>query len=292
MVGVFLRWGFGAVACLTLSTGATLAHADDTAACTKAYENAQILKKKREYLSARRELVTCIRECPAVVQRECGQWLEGLEPLVPSIVIHAEAGGEDRTEVKVELDGKVIAEKIDGKGIDLDPGQHDLKFSLAGFPPVKKNLVMHEGEQLRVVKVAFEQPDVSGGKGEAANTIRPAPPVVYVFGGVALAGVAGFTAFGLVGTSQRSRLERDCMPNCTDSSVDGVKRNLLLADVSLGVGIVALATGTVLWLTRPSVPMATERVGGGAAVPRRETRASFDVAPSHAGATFLATLPF
>jgi hypothetical protein len=256
------------------------AHADDTTSCTKSYENAQILKKKREFLSARKELVTCIRECPAVVQRECGQWLEGLEPLVPSIVIHAEVAGEDRTEVKVELDGKVIAEKIDGNRIDLDPGQHDLKFSLAGFPPVKKNLVMHEGEQLRVVKVTFEQPDVSGGKsGGPRAENRPVPPVVYVFGAVGLAGIAGFTAFGLVGTSQRSRLERDCEPNCTDSSVDGVKRNLLLADVSLGVGVVALATGAVLWLTRPTVPATTERV-------------SFDVAPSHSGATFLATLPF
>jgi hypothetical protein len=288
MVGVFTRLAFGTAVCSALLTEGPLAHAEDTAACTKAYEAAQIQKKKREFLSARRELVTCIRECPAVVQRECGQWLEGLESLVPSIVIHAEAGGEDRTEVKVELDGKVIAERIDGKGIDVDPGQHDLRFSLAGFPPVKKNLVMHEGEQLRVVKVVFEQPDVSTGKGPVIVT-RPVPPVVYVFGGIALAGAAGFTTFGLVGTSQRSRLERDCMPNCTDSSVDGVKRNLLFADVSLGIGVVALATGTVLWLTRPSVQMATERTSGGAERPRR---ASLEVAPSHAGATFLATLPF
>jgi hypothetical protein len=278
MAGVLWRFWLGGFFCLALFTEVGIARADDTGACTKSYENAQILKKKREYLSARRELVTCIRECPAVVQRECGQWLEGLEPLVPSIVIHAEVGGEDRTEVRVELDGKIIAERIDGKGIDLDPGQHDLKFTLAGFPPIKKNLVMHEGEQLRVVRVSFEQPEVSGGK-LPPPLARPVPTVVYVFGGVALAGTVGFAAFGLVGTSQRNRLERDCMPNCTDSSVDGVKRNLLLADVSLGVGFVALATGTVLWLTRPSVPATSERV-------------SFDVAPSHAGATFLATLPF
>src|SRR5439155_26556989 len=140
-----------------------IARAEDTASCTKSYEAAQILKKKREYLSARRELLTCIKECPAVVQRECGQWLDGLEGVVPSIVIHAEAAGEDRTEVKVEMDGKVLAERIDGKGIDLDPGQHEMKFTLPGFPQVKKNLLVHEGEQLRVIKVDFEQPEVAFG---------------------------------------------------------------------------------------------------------------------------------
>ena len=259
------------------------ARAEDTSACTKSYEGAQILKKKREFISARRELLTCLHECPFVVQRECGQWLEGIESVLPSIVIHAEAAGEDRTEVKVELDGKVIAERLDGKGIDVDPGQHDLKFTLAGYPQVRKNLLVHEGEQLRAIRVVFEQPEVSfglaGSKQPPAETRRPVPPVLYVVGGVAVAGGVGFAAFGLVGTAQRKRLERDCAPRCTDSSVDGVHRNLVMADVSLGVGLVALATGAVLWFTRPQVPAAPER-------------ASLDVAPSPHGATFLATLPF
>jgi hypothetical protein len=258
------------------------ARAEDTAACTKSYETAQILKKKREYISARRELVTCIHECPVMVQRECGQWLEALETVVPSVVIHAEAAGEDRTEVKVELDGKVIAERLDGKGIDVDPGQHDFRFTLAGFPQVRKNLLVHEGEQLRVVHVAFEQPEVSSGSPKPAPTVekrRPVPPSLYFVGAVAVAGGAGFAAFGLVGTSQRSRLERECSPRCTDSAVEGVRRNLLMADISLGVGVLALTSGVVLWLTRPTVAAGPDR-------------ASFAVAPSRAGASFLATLPF
>src|SRR5258705_12130848 len=77
------------------------ARAEDTSGCTKSYETGQILKKKREYTAARRELLACIRACPLVVQRECGQWLDALETVVPSIVIHAEAAGEDRNEVRV-----------------------------------------------------------------------------------------------------------------------------------------------------------------------------------------------
>jgi hypothetical protein len=283
MFGHPRRLLFACLAGLAAHLAPSPARAEDTSACTKSYENAQILKKKREYISARRELVTCIHECPVVVQRECGQWLEALETVVPSVVIHAEAMGEDRTEVKVELDGKVIAEKIDGKGIDVDPGQHDFRFTLAGFPQVRKNLLVHEGEQLRVVRVVFEHPEASTGLGQkappATEKRRPVPPALYFVGAVAVAGGAGFAAFGLVGTSQRSRLERDCSPRCTDSAVEGVRRNLLMADISLGVGVLAATTGVVLWLTRPTVAAAPDR-------------ASLGVAPSPTGASFLATVPF
>jgi hypothetical protein len=260
-----------------------LARAEDTSACTKSYESAQILKKKREYISARSELLACIRECPPVVQRECGQWLESIDAVAPSIVIHAEAAGEDRTEVRVELDGKVIAEKLDGKGIDVDPGQHEFKFTLAGFPQVRKNLLVHDGEQLRVVHVAFEQPEVSFGlaarQPPPVEMRRPVPAALYVVGGLAVLGGVGFASFGLVGSSQRSRLERDCSPRCTDSAVEALHRNLLMADVSLGVGLVALTTTTVLWFTRPTIPVTSDR-------------ATLAVAPSRAGVSFSATLPF
>ncbi len=282
MFGPQRRFGLALLVGLATYASSSPARAEDNAACTKSYETAQVLKKKREYIAARRELQACIKECPTMVQRECGQWLESIENVVPSIVIHAEAAGEDRTEVKVELDGKMIAEKLDGKGIDLDPGQHDLKFTLAGYPPVRKNLLVHEGEQLRVVHVVFEQPEVSFGlapKPVVVETRRPVPPALYVVGGLAVAGGVGFAAFGLVGNGQRSRLERDCSPRCTDQAVDNLHRNLLMADVSLGVGLVALTTTAVLWLTRPTITVTFDR-------------ASVAVAPSREGASFLATLPF
>jgi hypothetical protein len=105
------------------------------------------------------------------------------------------------------------------------------------------------------------------------------PPSLYVFGGLAVAGGVGFAAFGLVGSAQRSRLERDCSPRCTDTAVEALHRNLLLADVSLAVGLVAATTGVVLWLARPTVPVTRDH-------------ASLTVAPSRDGASFLATLPF
>jgi len=274
---------FGSCACFALlfsASGSALADDATAAACTKSYESAQILKKNREYLTARRELQQCIRVCPAMVQRECGQWLDGLDSVIPSIVIHAEAGGEDRSEVKVEMDGKLLSRRIDGKGIEVDPGQHSFTFSLEGFPPVKKNVLVHDGEQLRVVHVGFEPPDAAGAaKPGSVPMHRPVPIPVYILGGLAVAGGVGFAAFGLVSTSQRDRLERECQPRCTDSQVDGLHRNLVLADISLVFGLAALTSSVIVWLARPSVPALPER-------------AAVAVSPSRTGATVAVTLQF
>jgi hypothetical protein len=236
------------------------------------------LKKQREYLAARRELLTCMRECPAVVQRECGQWLDALEPVVPSIVVHAEAGGEDRSEVRVEMDGKLLAQKLDGKTIEINPGPHQFTFTLLGFPPVKKNLLVHDGEQLRAIRVIFEKPGAPGGDKPAPST-GSVPTATYILGGIALAGGVGFAAFGLVGNAQRDRLENECSPNCTDPQVDALHRNLVLADVSLGVGLAALAAGAIVWIVQSP----------GAAAPDRPV---VSIAPTQTGATFSAILSF
>ena len=279
----FRSLGCGALACLSVlvsGRGSAVA-ADGAAACTKSYESAQILKKKKEYQSARRELLACIRTCPAVVQRECGQWLDALDPVVPSIVIHAEVLGEDRSDVKVEMDGKVLAQKLDGKGIELDPGQHEFVFSLQGYPPVKKTILVQDGEQLRVLRAVFEKPDAAGTTGAKAPAVTqsPIPVATYVLGGIALAGGAGFAAFGIVGNSQRSRLEKECMPRCSDAQVDGLHRNLVVADVSLGIGLAALAASVVTWIARPSVAVDAERP-------------AISVVPTRTGASVSASLNF
>jgi len=273
------RWGLAGVVLAFVVGAPARARAEDQTTCTKSYENAQILKKNRQFIGARRELLVCLRDCPAVVQRECGRWFDGLESVIPSIVIHAEARGEDRSDVKVEIDGKLLAERVDGKGIDVDPGQHDLTFTIGGFPPVKKNIVMHEGEQLRAIRVVFEKPEADGKTSSTVPTRRPVPSSVYVAGGIGAAGIIAFAAFAGFASFQRDHYEQTCAPNCVDAAVDAVHTNFLVADISLGIGAAALVTGAVLWLTRPSVPARSE----GAAIA---------VAPARGGVVFSGTLAF
>jgi hypothetical protein len=240
-----------------LVLGAPHAEAEDSAPCIKSYETSQILKRNAELLAARRELIACMRACPGTIQQECSKWYEHLDRLIPSIVIHAESAGRDHSDVKVELDGKLLADKIDGKGIDVDPGPHQLKVTLEGHAPDVRELVVHEGEQLRQIRVVFDPPPPPLTPAPSAPVAmrRPVPAYVYFLGGVALVGGAGFAYFGLTSLSERNRLEKTCSPSCSDDDVAGLFRKSLFANISVGVGGVALATGTILFITRPSVPV-------------------------------------
>ena len=64
--------------------------------------------------------------------------------------------------------------------------------------------------------------------------------------------MAGFVGFGLATRSLESHLQDTCSPRCTDSQVDAVDRRALFADVSLGVGVAALAVAGTLYFTRPA----------------------------------------
>src|SRR5215831_13193312 len=118
-----------------LVLGASQAKAEDGAACSKSYESSQILKRKGELLATRQQLIACVRACPGAIQQECSKWFENLDPLIPSIVIHVESAGQDRSDVKVEMDGKLLTDRVDGKGIDVDPGPHQFKVTLEGHAP-------------------------------------------------------------------------------------------------------------------------------------------------------------
>jgi hypothetical protein len=69
--------------------------------------------------------------------------------------------------------------------------------------------------------------------------------------GVGLVGVTGFTVLGLRARSGEEALER-CKPNCSDGRVDSVKARYLLANVSIGVGALALGAATYLFLSGSS----------------------------------------
>jgi hypothetical protein len=274
-----------------LST-ATEAGADVSAQCASSYENAQVFRKKGEYLAARKELSACMRNCSSDIQRQCNQWFAELDALVPSIIVHAEAGGEDRSDVRVEMDGRLLAETIDGKGMAIDPGQHEFTFTVSGYPPVKKHVILHDGEQLRVVRVAFEGPEPvspSLPPAEVAPAVdvaaqppvvrRPMPTLVYLLGGAGAIGGIGFAVLGLTANQERANLEETCSPNCSRDDASSLHTKLVLANVSLGVGLAALTAGAVVWLTRPSVAVAPER-------------ASFVVVPTAGGAAASATVRF
>lgn len=73
-----------------------------------------------------------------------------------------------------------------------------------------------------------------------------------LFAGIGGVGVGGFLALAAWGRSSELRLQDTCAPRCSDAQVSKLKTNYLVADVSLGIGLVSLATGIYLFMASPA----------------------------------------
>ncbi len=232
------------------------ARADETKdACLAGYEQSQVARKSGDLTVARQQLRVCARAaCPALVRNDCVTWLEQVEASFPSVVIHAERDGADVTAVRVVLDGKSIASRLDGKGFEILPGEHRFRFELDGAPPVTQTVLVREGEKDRPVEVHFAsaKPPSAQHVEDLPPLVRPTPVGVYVFGGVGLAGLGTFAVLAATGKSKESSLRSSCAPTCTASSVSALQTQFLAGDIGLGVGVASATIALIWYALRPS----------------------------------------
>jgi len=228
----------------------------DRAACAEAYKGAQTQRREGKLRRARESLLMCVSDrCPGVIQPDCMRWLTEVEAATPTLAFAAKGEtGKDVTDVRVSLDGQVLAESLDGKSVPVDPGSHTLRFERAGEVAIEQPIVVREGEKARVVSVSWArvQPEASADRG-APRVVTSSNTAAWIFGGIGVASLAGFGVLAAHGMARRSDLENECFGSCRQSQVDGIKTELLVADVALGVGIVSLGVSAALFLTRRSV---------------------------------------
>jgi hypothetical protein len=103
----------------------------------------------------------------------------------------------------------------------------------------------------------------------------------YFFGVVGLAGLGGYGLLTYWGRKDNDALG-ECSPDCPTENIDHIRKLYLGADVSLGIGVVALATSTWLFL-RSSGSSSHEGVAQKPAVPKRPAIV-VDVKPAPSGA--------
>jgi hypothetical protein len=249
-------------------------------ACYDAHVEAQEARQSGKLIDARARLLICgSPSCPERVQDDCVQWASQLARSIPSVVLEAEDEEGTILEVAVLMDGKPFASQLDGKAIELDPGLHTFVFRYKDRPPFEQKVIVREGERSKLVHANFAiaKPNQPRGntRGEpplpVVPTHRPIPVGVYVAGGAAALGLATFVVMGAWGKSENASLTESCRPFCSNSQVSGVKTKLIAADVGLGVSVVALAVGAVLFFGRPEVPLSTAKAF------------RFDVTPSEVG---------
>ena len=112
--------------------------------------------------------------------------------------------------------------------------------------------------------------------GTEAETRTGAPWSAYALAGVGLLGVGGYATFNLKGSADNDALAAFCKPDCKPESVRHVRNLYLAADVSLGIGLAALAASTYLFF-RSSGAEEEE-------APTRSRISRLGIAPTSAGA--------
>jgi len=246
--------------------------ADAGDACATTAETAQSMMRAHRLVEARAELLLCAKDaCPAVVRRDCADWLADVDSRTPSIVVRAtDARGQDVIGARVLLDGTLVSSRLDGTPVMLDPGRHRLRVEARGASPVERDLLVAEGERSRFVPMVFAVPLTADGENDALVAPRASPGprrsgevvAAYVLGAVGVAALGAFAILDATAYSDYRTLSNACgqTGSCAGSDVSALRTRFTLAAVSLGVGVAAVGVASGLYLT------AAPRAGGGTAL--------------------------
>jgi hypothetical protein len=262
---------------IVLSAQPALARAD-VEACVNAAAAGQKLRDSGLYRRAREQFITCAAEsCPGEVRKGCVGWLADVEKLTPSVVFAARSHGKEVTDVRVTIDGELVAGRIDGKPVALDPGEHRFRFERAGDPAAEETAVIVAGEQERLISARLtpdppESPSPTGALAatptEASARSRRAPsPGEAALGVVGLASLA--TGLGLDLSGYIFLQQCDADNSCSGSHERAeVQWRLVTGDILLAVGALSTVTAWLLWQRdgygvpqRPGTKVAAKRAG-------------------------------
>jgi hypothetical protein len=126
-------------------------------ACTTLAEDGQRLRAAGKLIAAREKLIACSAPvCPQVVRIDCAQWASEVLAATPTIVIDAkDPNGNDVLDAKAFVDDREVAGRIDGRPVDVDPGQHRVRVERADGALGSQVIVAKDSVKGRQVTVVF-----------------------------------------------------------------------------------------------------------------------------------------
>jgi hypothetical protein len=262
-------------ALVSLALGVLLASnaasADVVQQCLDSSESGQKLRDEGKLSAARDLFRACaVAACPAPVRKSCIKWHQELVDSMPSIIVIARTEkDEDIVAAEASIDGGPAA-PVSGKALPIDPGPHTISVRAKGFAGVESKVVVNTSEKNRAVKITLVKDEAATSEAPRppspapTEEKRPSPPepsghhataLTFVFGGVAVASIAGSIVLGLTTRSARDDLACGKSKTCTDDDTNGLRARFIVADVLIGVGVVAAAAA--VWTYFASGPQRT-----------------------------------
>lgn len=171
-----------------------------------------------------------------------------LRARIPKLVIER---GPGASAAAIELDGVAVGDSSVGVEVPLDPGPHAVTAKAPNRKPFEASVVLKEEATTRLEVKLEEIPAELLRTGAAQPDKPPSKVVPYVIGGVGIASLIGSGVLFGLRQSTLSDLEKSC-PTRTDcpaskqSRYDDLKFYHYGAQVTLGVGVVALGTAGAL----------------------------------------------
>jgi len=260
--------------------------------CVKANTDGQTFRLDGKLSAARARFDACSdASCPDLVRNDCVQRRNELDRAQPTIVFDVkDANGGDVSAVSVSVDGHPLSDKLDGRALPVDPGEHTFAFAATGAPLVSKKFVIKEGQKDRRERVDLAlgtaAPSTPSPAPEPTQTTTPpssttdtgspdaeTPPPAdsgggmsfgrklgLVAGGLGIAGIAVGSIFGIMTFSASSQQNTDCPGStCSGSNRASAQNdhNDATTDGTVStVGFIAggalLATGVALYLLSPA----------------------------------------
>jgi hypothetical protein len=240
--------------------------------CSAAYERTQTEKLAGHYVAASASALECSQlQCNAAIVQECVRFYGALEAETPTLVFSArKAEGGELTDVRVEMDGKLVSQQITGRPLATDPGPHNFVFIHAKRGLLRVSETARVGDKARVIEVTFPDP---AAKSKVNEPPAPAarggvPAMTYVLGGLGVVALGSFVYFRVTGVNDYNALNESCSPGCDPADVDPIRSKFTYSYVSLGVGIASVAGAAAFYFAGrsggPSVQASVAPRGDGA----------------------------
>jgi hypothetical protein len=255
------------LALLLGTTGLAVAGDLSKEQCVDAHSRGQDAKEQGKLSLARKLFLTCAQSaCPAAVQGDCARFADDLTNLQPTIVLVARDGnGNDLPNTTVYIDGALIATNLDGKPLDIDPGNHSVRFT-NGTKDEVVTVVIGSGEKGRTVQARFGSatpatPDAPTMGNESATRLPPPQPrerTVHPSGSLAMTITGGALALSgaAVAFYGSSKIPSNCSLSTNECSAppgDPVFAEAASGARTMNIGIavgalgVATLAGGLVW---------------------------------------------
>ncbi|HTB76417.1 MAG TPA: hypothetical protein VK762_24385, partial [Polyangiaceae bacterium] len=223
---------------------------DEKQACASAAEEAEQLRSDARLMAARERLLRCSRPaCPAAVRSDCAQWMTEVAAAIPTVVLAVrDARGQDVLGALASVDGVPIAQGLDGKALEVDPGVHTFRFE-SGGAAVEQVVLVREGEKSRTITATLDRGSVAATVPSGFASSPPSPAAsssristwTWAFGGIGVAALGVGTYLELSVNAGASSLEGSCGHSCSHAEVHPlVLKQQVLGPIAFAVGALSL----------------------------------------------------